>query len=434
MKITIEADISKIKDFLRRIRRKIENLYNTSKKYWDYFWESLIEHKAKSFIVLGVFIALAFLINFKTAFLFSYFIFFLFFGFDNRFTIAIALVLIIFCPFLLIFKKDALASSLAMWAYYFLIIGVFLLVAEYIKSPLSESAAKESKLSTEKNIQPEHKEEIFSSRTEQKIQIPIESKWKRIVIIAVFFIFIFTIIGFTQRDRISRLIWGTSKTEKVVVEQEEEEPEEITGSTIDKASILIQILNGNGGEESVLGMKDELENDEFKVDNIGEADNYNYTQTVIRYKLGKRDEADLIKDSITNNSSIVLKQVVSGQDYDIIIIVGADQISEEEDVEETVDRSTLIVMVQNGSGYEGAASRMRDKLNIIGYTYDNIEIDDAESSDYENSIVYYRTNYKEQAEQIASDIGGTTISVEEDSILGDTYDILIIVGLTDVGI
>ncbi len=331
------------------------------------------------------------------------------------------LVIILVCPFLIIFGKETVANGLAIWAYYFLIIGVVLQFAEYIKYLISESV-------TEKTDQLDHKEDIFSSQTEQKIQIPVGSQWKRVITITVFFIFIFAIIGFTQRDRISRLIWGESKTEEVVTEQEEEELEEVTEQTIDKASISIQILNGNGDEDSVLQIKDELEDGGFKVESTDQAENYDYIQTVIFYKLGKKDEAELARDAISKNESIVLKQVISGQDSDIVIIVGADQLSEEG---ETVDRSNLRIMVQNGSGYEGAASRMRDKLDIIGYTYENIDIGDADNPDYENSIVYYRTDYKKQAEQIASDIGGTAIQISEDPSLGDMYDIIIIVGLSE---
>ena len=57
-----------------------------------------------------------------------------FFIFDSRYAAGAALVFLASCPFLLIFKKDALAESAAIYAYYFLIITVLTQIRELKKA------------------------------------------------------------------------------------------------------------------------------------------------------------------------------------------------------------------------------------------------------------------------------------------------------------
>lgn len=64
------------------------------------------------------------------------------FIFKSRIPAVLALVLLAACPFLLMFKKDATAEVMAIYAYYFLVITVMTQIAEYIKE------GKEADLST----------------------------------------------------------------------------------------------------------------------------------------------------------------------------------------------------------------------------------------------------------------------------------------------
>ena len=45
--------------------------------------------------------------------------------FESRVSIAAALVFLALCPFLFIFNKEALAEEFAIWAFMFLVVGVF---------------------------------------------------------------------------------------------------------------------------------------------------------------------------------------------------------------------------------------------------------------------------------------------------------------------
>src|SRR3989344_8076039 len=62
-----------------------------------------------------------------------YFIFVLFFNINSKMPILAALLLLILTPFLLIQKREAFANQVAMYSYYFLVIGVIKQFKDYVK-------------------------------------------------------------------------------------------------------------------------------------------------------------------------------------------------------------------------------------------------------------------------------------------------------------
>jgi len=53
--------------------------------------------------------------------------------FEGRVSVAVALGFLILCPFLLIFKKEAIAEKAAIWVYMFLVVGVIQMFIEVKK-------------------------------------------------------------------------------------------------------------------------------------------------------------------------------------------------------------------------------------------------------------------------------------------------------------
>jgi len=107
------------------------------------------------------------------------------------------------------------------------------------------------------------------------------------------------------------------------------ESEETSSSTaaapveVNKAAVIIEVLNGNGIKNSADKVKAQLIAAGFKVSRVANAKNFNYATSNIYFKTGKNQEAELIKQTLTslqtttqNNDSIV-------GDYDIVIVVGA---------------------------------------------------------------------------------------------------------------
>ncbi len=62
--------------------------------------------------------------------LWALFLSFLFYGWENRIIAGLALLSLASCPFLLIYKREDLAETMAIYAYYFLVMTVVLQIAE----------------------------------------------------------------------------------------------------------------------------------------------------------------------------------------------------------------------------------------------------------------------------------------------------------------
>lgn len=74
----------------------------------------------------------------ETVILWMLFFSFLLYDWENRIIAGLALVFLASCPFLLIYKKEALAEIMAIYAYYFLVMAVVLQIVELKRHPEEE--------------------------------------------------------------------------------------------------------------------------------------------------------------------------------------------------------------------------------------------------------------------------------------------------------
>ena len=97
-----------------------------------------------------------------------------------------------------------------------------------------------------------------------------------------------------------------------------------TGASIPKPEdVTITILNGTGTAGLAGKIRDMLEAKGFDVREIGNADRRDLATTTIFYKFGAQPKAALVNDEIKPAS---VQQGSAKQDFDILIILGADQV------------------------------------------------------------------------------------------------------------
>ena len=129
IKITIKLpDVKWIKKILGFLFSNLEKI----------FWVVVKEIKNKKKRgVLALVLAGLFLWWFGTSagLLWFLFLMFLFYGWENRIIGVLALISLASCPFLLVFKKDAWAETMAVYAYFFLVMTVVLQIIEYKRRP-----------------------------------------------------------------------------------------------------------------------------------------------------------------------------------------------------------------------------------------------------------------------------------------------------------
>ncbi len=73
--------------------------------------------------------------DYESIALWMLFLSFLFYGWESRIIAVLALLALISCPFLLIYKRDVLAEQMAIYAYYFLVMTVILQIVDLKRHP-----------------------------------------------------------------------------------------------------------------------------------------------------------------------------------------------------------------------------------------------------------------------------------------------------------
>lgn len=92
------------------------------------------------------------------------------------------------------------------------------------------------------------------------------------------------------------------------------------------------------------------------------------------------------------------------------------------------DRAELSIQILNGSGESGVAASMETFMEDLGY--ENLEIGNADNSDYENVTIQIKEEYEDLAQLIDEDLASDYTVNSDYEILEDDseYDVVIIVG------
>lgn len=100
-------------------------------------------------------------------------------------------------------------------------------------------------------------------------------------------------------------------------------PTSANPSEIDKASISLQVLNGNSLWGSAAQAKTILESAGFKVASLGNASSQNYQETKIYHQSTKKAEAELVKQVLENNYQVSLEEnnQLTSQ-FPVLVIIG----------------------------------------------------------------------------------------------------------------
>lgn len=151
------------------------------------------------------------------------------------------------------------------------------------------------------------------------------------LIITICLIIIFTIFGF-----IGGYFYGKGSLSSSVPEFSEEPTPTVeatpTPEEVDLSAYSIEILNGSGVAGVAGDEQEALEADGFKVENTGNAENQDFTETVIAAKSDvSKEYLDKLKDSLaaryTVDSSV--EELDADDTYDVVITVGSETVVDE---------------------------------------------------------------------------------------------------------
>ncbi len=116
-----------------------------------------------------------------------------------------------------------------------------------------------------------------------------------------------------------------------------------------------------------------------------------------------------------------------------IVSVEESQLSPTETVTPTpeveLDRADLTVQILNGSGTPGVASTAQEYLEGLGY--ENIDTGNADSYDYEETVIAIKTEKEDYLNLISQDLADKYTVAEETESLDDDSDFDVIITLGD---
>lgn len=131
----------------------------------------------------------------------------------------------------------------------------------------------------------------------------------------------------TNNEKLSFMKLNTKTRETVVLSPTQAPSPTPTTTAIDKTSLTIQVQNGSG-ESGVAGvMKDLLiENGYEGTIDTGNADNYDYTETIVKVKSTKASIEEELRTELSKNYTVSeeKEELEESSEYDIVIIVGSE--------------------------------------------------------------------------------------------------------------
>jgi len=198
---------------------------------------------------------------------------------------------------------------------------------------------------------------------------------------------------------------------------------DLSGGRVNREKIKVQVLNGNGFQGEAGRINEILKQSGFDVQEPSDAENHDYSTTVIYYKSGQKKAADLVAEEIVADYPATLQENVSpDQEADILVILGQDRI----------DKSEVKIQVLNGNDIQGEAGRISEILQQSDF--DVQEPSDAENHDYLNTIIYYEPEQKDMAELVAEQIADFySPTLQEDLPDDSEVHIIVILGKDIVG-
>lgn len=153
---------ARARDVLAGVRRRTKSLHQQAGYYVRYPQSKARDNASRSkpmrdwlrskkhvvYWVGAVLIAVLFatLVSLTSAIVISFFLLGLLLEIDSGVPLAIALILLLVCPLLLVIKQNSSAEILAVWAYYFLAIGIILQFIDYMRSVAGKRTSRQSKV------------------------------------------------------------------------------------------------------------------------------------------------------------------------------------------------------------------------------------------------------------------------------------------------
>lgn len=156
------------------------------------------------------------------------------------------------------------------------------------------------------------------------------SKSKMIIMICL--IIIFTILGFVGGYFYAKDPSSSSAPLPVITDTVPTSTPTPVEEGVDLSAYSIEILNGSGVAGVAGSEQEALEADEFNVENTGNAENQDFTETIIAVKSDVSEEfIEKLRDSLEERYVVAAgtEELEDDNDYDVVVTIGSETVEDE---------------------------------------------------------------------------------------------------------
>jgi len=198
--------------------------------------------------------------------------------------------------------------------------------------------------------------------------------------------------------------------------------------------LKLAVVNGNGLLGIARATSTWLDDEQVKITNVADAENFNYSQTVIKHRPEFAQFAMEMAAQMAVNCDIqvtddlldgVDMQLILGQDFASNVQIKDGWLSFNNE-QVTEFKSELRLEISNGNGVLGMAARMRSFLRDKGSSV--VRLTNANRFNYSESTLFYRPGTRAAAEELILALPVQNVSLQETSNLAATVDARLLLG------
>jgi len=199
-------------------------------------------------------------------------------------------------------------------------------------------------------------------------------------------------------------------------------------------SYNLAVANGNGVKGIARATSTWLDNEQLKIAEVVDADNFNYSQTVIKHRPEFAQLAMEMAAQMTVNCEIqvtdelldgVDMQLILGQDFASNVNVKDGWLSFDNESISQLDEE-LRLEISNGNGVNGMAGRLGNFLQDKGGSV--VTLTNADNFGYSESTLFFRPGTRAAAEELLLVLPVKNVSLEESTNLSERVDAKLLLG------
>ena len=193
-----------------------------------------------------------------------------------------------------------------------------------------------------------------------------------------------------------------------------------------EVNIVLQILNGCGVSGVSKKYKSLLNDKGLDIINTDNADNFDYSNSLIYFHAGNIDKAFQLAGILGIEKNMIFERPIMGVNSDLTLVLGHDY---DQLGDFYFENPEVTIQILNGCGVSGISKRYKDYFTKQGYRV--VDVDNADHFNYSHTEIQYKNLSAANLDELSGLLGLGTDQIQKRSrftkadvsiILGSDYE------------